>query len=98
MSAVDADGRSLGGLKDVRLEERDEGWVVTHAIFGRAAVAERLGFIHGVVERPALLARILRRLALHTRVVPWDELKVTGEGVVRTASARGELERPEGYR
>ncbi len=93
--AVDVAGRPLDHIKDVRLEQQGEEWVVTDLIVGRAAFAERLGFIHGVVERPVLLARLMRWVARHARVVPWEDVRLEQDRVV-VASQRGELLRPEG--
>ena len=97
MRSVDSDGRPLDHVKDVRLVERDGGWVVTDLVVGRAAVAERLGFVHGVVDRPVLLARVMRRLARHARVVPWDQVTID-EGIVHVGVPRDALGRPEGQR
>lgn len=95
MESFDADGGSLDHVSDVRLEQRDEGWVVTHVAVGRAAFAERLGFIHGVVERPALLAWVLRRVARRARMARWDQVSVAG-GTLKIAARRDDLPRPEG--
>lgn len=90
-------GTSFGGVKDLRLERRNDDWVITHIVVGRGALAERLGFIHGVVERPALLARLMRRLGRRARVVPWDDVQVEN-GVVRISGSPDQFGRPEGYR
>lgn len=98
MRSVDSTGQRLDHVKDVRLEHRDGGWVVTHIVVGRAAVAERLGFLHGVVERPVLLARLMRRIARHSRIVPWDKVALTKEGIVEVTVPWDELPQPEAYR
>lgn len=95
MRSVDSSGEALGHVKDVRLEERAGGWVVTDVVVGRAAVAERLGFIHGVVERPVVLARLMGRLARRARIVPWDKVRQVGDGVLQVAARRDELPHPE---
>lgn len=97
MECFDVDGRPLHEVKDVRLEERAEGWVVTHVVVGRAAFAERLGFVHGVVDKPALLAWIMKRVGRHARVAPWDRVSVGDDGI-ELALRRDDLERPEGSR
>ena len=98
LRAVDSTGASLDRVKDVRLERRGGDWVVTDLVVGRASVAERLGFVHGVVERPVVLARLMKRVARHGRVVPWDAATLGDDGIVRVSVARDALARPEGYR
>lgn len=97
MRAVDSTGRSMDHVKDVRLEQRDGGWVVTDLVVGRGAFAERLGFIHGIVERPVLLARLLGYIGRHVRVVPWERARFADDGVVHVDARRDDLKRPEGY-
>lgn len=98
LHAVDSEGELLDHVRDVRLEDRDDGWVVTHVVVGRAAVAQRLGFIHGAVERPALLAWAMRRSTRHARVVPWEKVTLGDGDAVHVGARRAELDRPEGYR
>ncbi len=89
----DAEGQPLGRVKDVRLERQGDAWVVTGILVG-GAVAERLGFLHGGVERPVLLARLVRHFARHARVIPWDRTILHDDHI--TADAHGDdLPRPE---
>lgn len=96
LRAFDAAGEPLDHVRDVRFECRDGDWVASDLVVGRGALAERLGFVHGAVERPLLLARLMRRLGRHARVVPWDRVASIGERVDVDAR-RDELSRPEGY-
>lgn len=96
LRTLDSEGVPLDHVKDVRLEQRDGEWVVTHLVVGRAAVAERLGFIHGVVDRPVLLAHVLRRIARRARVVPWELVSFGGDGTVHVSAERDDLDSPEG--
>ncbi len=97
LRAFDRNGNPLDHVKDVRLQWIDGEWVVTDLVVGRGALAERLGFVHGAVERPFLLARLMRRLGRHARVVPWE--RVTSVGArVDVDAARDELAPPEGHR
>lgn len=95
LEAVDLDGRSLDHVRDVRLEQRGDAWTVTHVVVGRAAVAERLGFIHGVVERPVAIAAVMRRIGRHARVVPWSQVSLE-DGRLHVDARKDGLGRPEG--
>ncbi len=92
LRAVDEGGGELAHVKDVRLERQGRYWVVTHVVVGRAAVAERLGFLHGEVERPALLARIMRRVARHARVVTWQDVTLEDDRIIVSSTH----DRPDG--
>lgn len=93
LEAFDASGRSLGRVKDVRLERREDAWEVTALIVGTSGVAERLGFAYGVVERPAALASVMRWLARHARIAPWERVTVH-HGVLTVDGTRDDLEHP----
>jgi sporulation protein YlmC with PRC-barrel domain len=79
------DGHDLGRVNDVRFERVGAEWRVSALIVGTAAFAERLGFAHGVVQRPVLLARAMRWVARHARVVPWEAAKKRDDHLVVTA-------------
>ncbi|MDQ4125392.1 MAG: hypothetical protein M3134_07325 [Actinomycetota bacterium] len=97
LRAFDACGEPLDHVRDVRLEWREGEWIVTDLVVGSGAFAERLGFVHGAVERPLLLARLMRWLGRHARIVPWDCV-VSLDERVDVDALRDDLPRPEGYR
>lgn len=98
MRCVDENGDDLGRVKDVAVEEREGAWIATTLIVGRGGFAERLGFMHGVVEKPVVLARLMEWVERHARVVPWDKVRLREDRVVSVLGRRDELERPEAYR
>ncbi len=93
LEAFDSSGASLGHVRDVRLEQHDDSWQVVALIVGPAGVAERLGFAHGVVERPVILAKVMHWIGRHARVVPWDKVTVQ-RGVISVDATRQELATP----
>ena len=89
---VDVDGASVGLVRDVRLTRDADTWSATGLVVGRRLLSERLGYAHGVVAGPALLAWWLRRRHSHLRWVPWDLVSAVDEGEVRLSCRRDELE------
>ncbi len=90
---VDADGRMLGRVHDLRL--RRDGPIQPgfgHALrldallVGRTSVANRLGFDLPTLEGPWPLHVLGRRAARHTRAVPWDAVVSIGD--IITCSCR----------
>lgn len=87
---VDADGRTVGSVDDVRLVQdgpllagfgaalRVDGLVV-----GAGGLAVRLGFHRHQVKGPALLRWAAGALERRARFVPWDEVAAWEGGEVR---------------
>jgi sporulation protein YlmC with PRC-barrel domain len=87
---VDASGRSLGKIDDVRLAQdgpklgqfgpalRIEGLVV-----GASALGVRLGFHRTAVRGPALLNAIFGRLERRARYIPWEQVVSVDDGCVK---------------
>jgi hypothetical protein len=80
-TVVTAEGDLLGEVSDVRLVQDGpllagivQALRVDGVLVGRTSLAERLGFVHGGVQRPALLARLLRALSGQPRLVAWDDV------------------------
>jgi hypothetical protein len=80
-AVVDADGTTLGEVSDVRLVQDGPllagitaALRVDALLIGRSSLAERLGYVHGGVTRPALLARALRAVAGRARLVEWESV------------------------
>lgn len=97
LEVFDSAGARLGRVKDVRFERRGDAWEVVELVVGTAGVAERLGFAYGVVERPAVLAAIMRWVARHARVVPWDKVTLH-VGMISVEATREDLRHPPGRR
>jgi sporulation protein YlmC with PRC-barrel domain len=87
------EGDDLGRVQDVRFERVGGEWHLSALIVGTAAFAERLGFAYGIVERPARLARAMRWVARHARVVPWDAVEPR-DGRLVVKARRDDLARP----
>jgi PRC-barrel domain protein len=75
----DASGTSLGRVSDVRLVQDGPllagitaAFRVDAIVFGRFSLAERLGYLHGGVDRPVVLAWLLRRVARRTHLLAWE--------------------------
>ena len=90
---VDARGRHIGRIEEVRAERRDAEWIVGDYVLG----------IGGLVERLAageLVSNVLGRLAraVERRTVPWDELDLTDPERPRLRHTLAELRRRAGER
>ena len=90
---VDARGRHIGRIEEVRAERRDAEWIVGDYVLG----------IGGLVERLAagpLVRNVLGRLAraVERRTVPWDELDLTDPERPRLRHTLAELRRRAGER
>ena len=97
---VDADGTSLGEVRDVRLVQdgplqgtSGAAFRVDGLIIGRYEVASRLGFDRRGVKGPWLVAAIVRRLARSSRFVAWEHVDAT-EHVIRLRRRADELQPP----
>jgi sporulation protein YlmC with PRC-barrel domain len=97
LDVVDGDGESLGKVRDLSMQYRDGEWVTSAILVRGSGVTQRLGFIHGVVERPAPIARLMRRIGRHAVVVPWEQVDLTATGI-RVDATRRDLKRSEGSR
>ena len=99
-SAEDSDGTDLGQVHDVsaRLSVSADGrhrLVVEGVVTGVGSVGTRLGYLHGEVSGPWLLAVVLRWLGRHSRYVPWEHLRWDpARGHVDVLVGRDELVHP----
>lgn len=96
--ARDADGEELGQVHDVRLRLEEDGHdaprlVVESIIVGAGTVGRRLGYAHGGVEGPWLLARLFEWAARHAREAKWTDVRREAR-VLHVQRPRDELERP----
>ena len=96
---VDATGRDIGAVDDVRLVQEGPVMLPFGAAFrvvglavGHQAVERRLGYQLGGVRKPWLLRVLLSALGKQSRYVPWDDVvEWSGERVV-IAKRRDDLE------
>jgi len=75
LEVVDADGRTLGQVLDLRLRagrEEEGRLVVSHLVVGRDNAGVRLGYDRGSVAGPAVLRWLLERMHRHSRLVSLD--------------------------
>lgn len=71
---VDASGKALGQVQDLRTERDDAGrYRVREVIVGRRAFAGRLGFGETLRVGPPF-TWLLRALRGHERSIPWEEI------------------------
>lgn len=74
---VNEAGDDLGHVHDVRFEAlRDDpiGWSASAILVGRSGFAARLGYVHGAVHRPKVVAAALRAWSRHGLEIPWDRI------------------------
>jgi sporulation protein YlmC with PRC-barrel domain len=98
-SVVDADGKDIGSVDDVRLVQDGpilDGFGsalrVDALIIGEGSLAVRLGYHRHRVKGPWLLKRLFGALERRAVVVPWDQV-VSWDGQ-RVVLARGEADLP----
>ena len=63
-------------------------------IVGRGTVASRLGYTYGDVAGPWLVARLMRRTARRSRLVPWERLELSPDGSFCVLGDTGDLDHP----
>lgn len=87
---LDADGRSVGAVDDVRLVQDGpllEGFGaalrVDGLVVGSGGMAVRLGFHRHRIKGPALLGAAARALEARARFVPWEQVESWEGGEVR---------------
>ena len=90
---VDARGRHIGRIEEVRAERRDAEWIVGDYVLGIGGLVERLAAGELVSN---VLGRLAREAERHT--VPWDELDLTDPERPRTRHTLAELRRRAGQR
>src|SRR3954454_3896728 len=87
---IDADGRSLGDVKDVRLVQDGryvEGFGnalrVEGILAGKGGIGVRLGVARGAVKGPWPLTAVLRSLEHRARYVDWRDVAACDEAQIR---------------
>ena len=87
---VDADGRAIGKVKDVRLVQDGpyvEGFGhalrVEGILCGRGALGVRLGIARANVKGPWPMTAVFRRLERRARYVDWNDVTRDVEGSIR---------------
>jgi hypothetical protein len=99
-TAVDADGREVGSVEDVRLVQ--DGPVVANfgaalrvegLVVGRGALGIRLGYTRNGVKGPWLLKTIFTALESRARYVRWEDVESYDDGVVRLRTTADRLPR-----
>jgi len=90
---VDARGRHIGRIEEVRAERRDAEWIVGDYVLGIGGLVERLAAGELVSN---VLGRLAREAERHT--VPWDELDLTDPERPRMRHTLAELRRRAGQR
>lgn len=78
LEARHEDGDRLGRVQDVRLacrlEDGRRRYVVDGLLVGRRGFSERLGYAHGVVGGPWLVAALMRWMHRHGRYVAHEHV------------------------
>jgi sporulation protein YlmC with PRC-barrel domain len=93
---VDADGREVGRVHDVRADDSDGQLRVTGLVTGPGAFAYRLGYATGRVRGPWLLTRMAAWLQTEVLVVDWEQVERVEEGRVHLRTTRDRLTRVYG--
>jgi sporulation protein YlmC with PRC-barrel domain len=98
---VDAAGRTLGHVHDVRLVQEgpvvgssDATFRVTGLVVGGTRVGARLGFGRTSVQGPWLLKRLFERLHADDRFVPWGSVRAVTEGAIHVDVSAVDLRPP----
>lgn len=97
MEVTDRSGDRIGTVKEVMLERRGSAWEMTAFIVGAAGISERLGFTYGEVERPVILAALMRWVGRHARVVRWHDLSL-GQKTAVVNRRKADLPHPRDQR
>jgi sporulation protein YlmC with PRC-barrel domain len=99
---VDAEGRTLGHVHDVRLVQEGPTVGSSKATFrvaglvvGGTKVGARLGFGRPKVRGPWLLKRLFERLHADDRFVPWGSVRAVTQGAIHVDVSAADLRRPE---
>ncbi len=90
---VDASGRRLGPVRDIRVER--DGFRVVGLVIGGgpfARVAHGWGYAEGRAHGPALVSSLTRRATRSARFIPSDRVVDWGPGTVRIGADAGDLE------
>lgn len=78
LEVIDAEGRDVGRVHDVRFvgdgRAKVPEWQIEGFIAGKASLGHRLGYLYGDVKGPKLLASLVRRRARHAVYVRWDDV------------------------
>jgi hypothetical protein len=95
---VDAGGRRVGSVHDVRLVQDGPdrgrfgaGLRVDGLVVGKGALAIRLGYHRAGVRGPFLLGRLFRALEGRARYVPWERVASHDGGELRLDCAIDQL-------
>jgi hypothetical protein len=98
-AVVDADGKRLGKVTDVRLVQDGpyiEGFGnalrVDSLVIGRDGIANRLGYARGGVHGPWLVRRLASAVEGKAWLVPWTDCRVREPGLT-VGKGRVELQR-----
>lgn len=97
LEAVDASGERLGHIHDVRFTSvtgGPVGWTAASLIVGRGGFAARLGYAHGAVTRPRLLAAVLAWLTRHALEIPWEHVADVRDDRVVVVGSRADFAAP----
>jgi hypothetical protein len=87
---VDAEGRAVGKVKDVRLvqdgpyvEGFGQALRIEGILFGRGALGVRLGMARANVNGPWPMTAMFRKLERRARYVEWNEVAREADGPIR---------------
>ena len=97
---LDADGRSLGTVKDVLVTRRDPllggnvGPLAVEGLVVGGSYATRLGFERGGPQGPWPISALFRRLERRARFVPWPAVATWEGGQLRLSVPGDTLDPP----
>jgi hypothetical protein len=99
---VDAAGRTVGHVHDVRLVQEgpvvgssDATFRLAGLVVGGTKLGARLGFGRTSVQGPWLLKWLFERLHADDRFVPWGSVRGVTQGTIHVGVAAADLRRPE---
>lgn len=72
IEVVDAAGRRLGRVHDLRVRWDGRDYRLDGLVVGPGALGDRFGYEYGVVKGPWLLRQLVRGLASRRVLVAWD--------------------------